>query len=106
MNTRCFRAVAVAPVDDDRRAMGGKHGIEEALAPETRRRLSLPHCLRGCRFDEEGLPSDCPGEGFACIRASAETDEGICYPVDPCRGPADCAEGEVCRPWQGTGACG
>ncbi|HJL05496.1 MAG TPA: dickkopf-related protein [Polyangiaceae bacterium LLY-WYZ-15_(1-7)] len=53
-------------------------------------------CLRGCRFDEEGLPSDCPGEGFACIRASAETDEGICYPVDPCRGPADCAEGEVC----------
>ena len=53
-------------------------------------------CLRGCRFDAEGTPSACPGEGYACIRSSTETDEGVCYPVNSCRTGADCAPEEVC----------
>lgn len=53
-------------------------------------------CLRGCRIRGTGSASDCGGEGFECIRASAETDEGICYPVAPCDLSSDCAPGEVC----------
>jgi len=53
-------------------------------------------CLRGCRFDPEGQPSTCPGEGYECIRSSAETDEGVCYPVTSCRSAADCGPDEVC----------
>ncbi|MEM9068263.1 MAG: hypothetical protein AAGE52_07140 [Myxococcota bacterium] len=53
-------------------------------------------CLRGCRFDPEGNPSACPGDGFSCIRSSAETDEGVCYPVTSCQSGADCAPDELC----------
>ena len=53
-------------------------------------------CLRGCRFDELGVPSPCPGEGYSCIRTSAETDEGVCYPVTACQNAEQCAPDEVC----------
>lgn len=53
-------------------------------------------CVRGCRFDAEGIPSECPASGFECIRVSAETDEGICYPVTSCGLSSECPEGQRC----------
>lgn len=53
-------------------------------------------CLRGCRLRDDGTSSACPGEGFSCVRTSAERDDGVCYPVPTCRSSNDCAPGEVC----------
>lgn len=53
-------------------------------------------CLRGCRLRDDGTSSDCPSVDFACVRTSAERDEGVCYPVRTCRGSNDCLPGEVC----------
>lgn len=53
-------------------------------------------CLRGCRISDEGVPSECLGEGFACIRTSTETNAGICYPVDGCSIQGDCEADHVC----------
>ncbi|MBX3246943.1 MAG: hypothetical protein KF901_07165 [Myxococcales bacterium] len=52
-------------------------------------------CLRGCRLQADGTSSDC-GDGLACVRTSAEWDDGVCYPVRRCRGSTDCSAGEVC----------
>ena len=53
-------------------------------------------CLRACRIYEDGSTSRCAGQGFECIRTSAERDEGICYPVVSCDSSADCPQGEIC----------
>jgi hypothetical protein len=53
-------------------------------------------CLRSCRVRDDGTTSACEGRDFHCIRVSAEDDEGVCYPVRPCNGPADCGAGEAC----------
>ncbi len=53
-------------------------------------------CLRGCRLLADGTTSPCQSEDFECVRSSAETDEGICYPVETCRGSDECADGEIC----------
>jgi hypothetical protein len=56
----------------------------------------LELCLRGCRINEDGTTSECDGEGFSCIRASAERDDGVCYPVNSCNTDTDCPAGTAC----------
>lgn len=53
-------------------------------------------CLRGCRIREDGTTSDCAGDDFVCIRASAEVDEGICYPTQACSESSQCGDSHVC----------
>ena len=56
----------------------------------------VPLCLRDCRIRDDGTATECEGEGFECIRISAERDEGVCYPVSSCDSSAECAAGEIC----------
>lgn len=56
----------------------------------------VPLCLNACMIAEDGTPSDCQSEGFACIRTSIERDDGVCYPVRSCATSEQCDDGEVC----------
>ena len=53
-------------------------------------------CLRGCRINDDGTTSSCSSPEFACIRTSADRDDGVCYPVSPCAVSEDCPSGHIC----------
>jgi len=53
-------------------------------------------CIRGCFIGRDGTPGPCPDEGFSCIRTSADSERGLCFPIDSCAQSADC---------EGAGAC-
>ncbi len=53
-----------------------------------------PWCLEGCRVGVDG--AGCRGDAFECLRISAETGDGVCFPKRVCETTLDCAAGEVC----------
>jgi hypothetical protein len=54
-------------------------------------------CLAGCRIRDDGTTTPCASDDLACVRVSAESDEGVCYPVDTCsEGGPTCPAGDLC----------
>ena len=55
-----------------------------------------PLCQNTCYIADDGTPSRCQSEDFACVRTSYERNEGICAPQVTCEVDEDCGAEEVC----------